>query len=74
MCLISNLTTALAAFWLSEEPRNLFRYLRVSDANRLWIGIFAATFLAEVSTANLNLGFETQTKTFKILYAVLFIS
>jgi hypothetical protein len=45
---------------------------RVSDDNRLWVGNLAATFLAEVSKANLNLGFETQAETFKILYAVLF--
>lgn len=74
MCLISHLTTAPAALCLSEQPRNLFHYKRVSDANSLWVWNFVATHLAEVPKANLNLGFETQLETFKILYAVLFIS
>lgn len=74
MCLISYSKTSLAAFWLPELPRNLFYYLRVSDDNRLWIGNFAARFPAQVSEANLNLGFETQAEIFKNVYAVLFVS
>jgi len=59
VCLILYLTITLAALWLAEQPRNLFHYQRVSDATSLRVWNFAATFLAEVSKANLNLGFET---------------
>ena len=68
MCLISYLTTALAALWLLEKPRNLFHYQVISDATSLSVWKFEAKFLSEVSKANLNLGFERHSKFYMPFY------